>query len=217
MLTVCCVWVEANVAYTLEYVLRLRSMVHRHLQTPHQFLCFTDRPHVMPSGIDFIGIHKPEMGTPGWWSKVEIFNKVFGLTGPALYLDLDVLIVRDLEPIALPPSDLTLIPHAGSFNGSRGREVVKLYNSSVMRFDFGSHPELYDECSPAIKHKLWGDQDWIGRRLPNQPLFPVEWFPRLSEIQEPPKWPADARVILCKRPKNHEAVLRWKWFSEAWQ
>lgn len=215
MLAVCCVFVEANVAYTPDYVVRLQSMCRRLIKSPHRFICFTDRPALLPSTIKTITIPKP-IGM-GWWSKLELFNPQHELKGPGLYLDLDTLIVAPIRPIYKPNTDLVLIPHAGTFNGRDGLAVVKRYNSSVMRFTFGRHPELWTEFNVGTMRRLWGDQDWIGERLPNQPTFPLSWFPRLSEVEKPPRWPDDAKIVLCKRPKNHQALEKWPWFDALWR
>jgi hypothetical protein len=47
--------------------------------------------------------------------------------------------------------------------------------------------------------------------------MPAEWFPRLSEVVG--TWPAmepDAKVVLCKKPKNAEAVKTLRGFAEVW-
>jgi hypothetical protein len=31
-----------------------------------------------------------------------------------------------------------------------------------------------------------------------------------------PPWPKEAKVVLVKKPKNHEAVERWPWFEAMW-
>jgi hypothetical protein len=46
--------------------------------------------------------------------------------------------------------------------------------------------------------------------------MPLAWFPRVSQIEDGPV-PADAKVVLCKKPKNVIAARRWPWVQEAWQ
>ena len=219
MLTVACVLVRANVAYTTDYVRRLRGMVMRHLPRPHRFVCFTDQPAAVskvPGVHDVINVPTP-VDLPGWWSKLELFNKEHGLTGDCLYLDLDVLLVRDLTKVVDHSARFALVPPAGTFKGRDGKKVVTRFNSSVMKFRFGDHDYLYDECTRAIKEELWGDQDWIGQRNRTGETMPLAWFPRISEVRVPPKWPEEAKIILCKKPKNHEAAKKWSWFNEVWQ
>jgi len=218
---VACVWVQANVPFTSEYVFKLRQMVRRHLDRTHRFICLTDQPGVLQD-VETIRVPTPH-GWPGWWSKLELFNPAhwwaLGREQVLLYLDLDVLVLSDLWPLVAYGMDstLTLVPDEGVFQGSNGKRVVKRYNSSVMTFATGSHADLYTEWNSDVTRELWGDQDWIGERLPNQLTFPRAWFPRISNIGAVKEKAAGARVVLCKRPKNHIAAQMWPWVKEAWQ
>lgn len=218
MLTVACVWVQGNVPYTTDYVYKLRRMVQRHMRPPWRFVCLTDRPLLLP-GIETRRIPSPN-GWPGWWSKLELFNPEHFPAGTAvLYLDLDVLVVDALWPISLAGvgSALALIPPDGSFMGAPGKRVVRRYNSSVMTFVAGVHTDLFTAWTPEVTYAFWGDQDWIGERLPNQLTFPLEWFPRISSVGADEAKAAGARVILCKHPKNHVAAVMWPWVARVWQ
>lgn len=218
MLTVACVFVRANVRFCPDYVTKLRSMVRRHLPLAHRFVCLTDRPEAFAGDPEIQTIRVPQvpMGRAGWWSKLHLFDPENGLRGPGLYLDLDVLVVRSLLPIAeFMPEPLALIPHAGTFDGHGRRLVVKRYNSSVMRIAFGMAPALYRDWTSDVEQRLWGDQDWIGERMPDLPTMPLEWFPRISEIRDPPNWPEEARVVLVKKPKNHD--IKAPWIAEHWR
>lgn len=225
MITVLCVWVEANVPYGPEYVINLRRMVERQLALPHRFVCLTDRPEHLDAfgypGIEWVRIPKP-CGRAGWWSKLEVFNPMHQdvISGTRLYLDLDVLVVGDLaravwwhERATLP---LALCQHEGDFNGRNGLKVLKAYNSSVMVWN-GNESALYAEWTPGVARRLWGDQDWIAEQRPGLPTFPREWFPRISAIQGDSGKLGDAIAVLCKRPKNSEAAERWPWVKEAWR
>lgn len=220
MITVVCVWVQGNVPFTAEYVYRLRQMVDRSIgRSDWRFVCLTDRPEQLGADIECIRIPRPN-GFPGWWSKLQIFNPEHRLRGPGLYLDLDTLLVSDISPIANYAAKIAFVPHAGDWNGRKGLKVVKKYNSSVMKFtDLGAFPELYTKWHPAVAQRLWGDQDWIGEQLPDERTMPLEWFPRVSEInlaQGPDGIPPYARVVLVKKPKNHEIALKWPWFKQVW-
>ena len=211
MITIACVLVNANVAYTPDYVRRLKRMCDRFCPVPFRFVCLTDDPF---SGIDCIHIQH-NASLPGWWAKLRLWDKSLGLSGPGIYLDLDSLVVSDLTPIIDFPNKLAFIPHAGSFEGKGGKRVIKCYNSSCVKLDFSSNNDLYSSWSAAVACELWGDQDWIASRLPNLPTFPLNWFPRLSEVKGP-TWPDEAKVILCKKPKNHIAAKVWPWFDRQW-
>lgn len=220
-LTVVCVWVRGHVPFTAEYVVRLEAMVRRFVDREFSFVCLTDKPSMVPAGIQTIRVPSPGE-LKGWWSKLQVFSPAMGFSGRVLYLDLDSLIVSALAPIIDYPAKFALIPHSGNFQGAPGRAVVKLFNSSVMVWDAGEPAtsvnvsDLFRRWTPDVANRLWGDQDWIGEqaRTYARPM-PLAWFPRLSEIQGPP-FPEGAKVILAKKPKNLEAAKRWPWFAEAW-
>lgn len=214
MITVCCVWVKGQVNYSPEYVERLEMMVRRWmLGKEHSFVCLTDRPWELKA-VDTIPIAGPGK-LKGWWSKVRLFDSALMLTGRILYLDLDTLIVGPLGPILDYPSSFALAPTGGTFEGKGNLKVVKRFNSSVMVWDAGVNYRLFDDWTPSVAARLWGDQDWIGEQFPSAACMPAEWFPRISELgTEPPS--KEAKVVLVKTPKNEEAAKRWPWFEKAW-
>jgi hypothetical protein len=211
--TVACVLVRGHVDFRPLYVERLHSMVTRHIDRPFRFVCLTDQPQRMPAGVEAIQIRLPPR-VKGWWAKVNLFRPGI-FTGRILYLDLDVLLVSSLALIIDYPAPFALVPDgAPNFQGHGNRKCVKRYNSSVMVWDAGVATDLYTQWTPAVTNRLWGDQDLIGERFPNEATMPLEWFPRLSAVQPP--WPDAAKVVLCKRPKNVEAARKWPWFAQAW-
>lgn len=215
MITVACVLVSGHVGYTPEYVANLRAMVDRHLREPCRFVCFTDAP-VSVAGVEPIPVER--MPGFGWWSKLHLFRPDNGLKGRVLYLDLDVLVVGDLAPVVHVDSTFALLPDGGStFQPKDGRRVVKRFNSSVMVFDAGSEDGLWSAFTPAVADRLWGDQDWIAECRPGADMLPIEWFPRLSSIGPSGAIPAEARVVLAKKPKPAVAAQRWPWFAERWR
>lgn len=214
MLTVACVWVNGHVPFGVEYVEKLQHMVQRWVHRPFRFVCFTDRPWLLPDGMDRVVIPSPGK-LKGWWSKVELFNPAHELTGRVLYLDLDTLIVGSLDDIFDFPATFALAPHAGTFNGKDGLQVVKRFNSSVMVWDAGTQDHVFGNWTPNTAKRLWGDQDHIGEQCPFAATMPREWFPRLSELNGDPPL-VSAKVVLAKKPKNTEAAQSLLWFKEAW-
>ncbi len=213
MTTVVCVWVKGHVPFTPEYVTRLQSMVERWIDRPHRFVCLTDQPHLV-RGVETIRVPTPAP-LKGWWSKIELYNPTHGLLGRVLYLDLDTLIVGPLGPILDFPAAFALVPDAGSFVPHNGRVCVKRFNSSVMVWNAGCNRRLFDEWTPAVAKRLWGDQDFIGEQMPDAETFPAAWCPRLSEVSTPP-FAEDVKVILSKVPKNHIAAKTLPWFRPLW-
>lgn len=215
MLTVACVCVRGHLGYfNRDYVARLERMARRTIARPFRFVCLTDQWRNMPSSVEPIPIELPP-GLKGWWAKVQLFNPALRLSGRVLYLDLDVLLVRSLLPIIDYPAPFVLAGDgAPGFVPANGLATVKRFNSSVMVWHAGAQAHLFEAWTPAVAERLWGDQDWIGERCPGAAALPLDWTPRISSVRPP--WPQDARVVLVKKPKNHEAARRWPWFRQLW-
>jgi len=214
-LTVACVLVRGEVAYTPEYVSRLRAMATRWLDRPFRFCCLTDQPDAMPVDVEPIAIQK--LAGFGYWSKLELFNPARRWTGRVLYLDLDTLVVASLAPIVDDPAAFALTADPigrGRARDAFGRLIIRRFNSSVMVWDGGTQTYLYEGWTPADAARLSGDQDWIAEQAPDAAALPRLWFPRLSEVTGPPF--GEAKVILSKVPKNHQAVARYPWFAPLW-
>jgi hypothetical protein len=216
MTTVACVFVQGHVPFTSDYVRRLASMVHRWMDRPFRFVCLTDKvkpefgPNVEPIRVPWTGEFR------GWWAKTLLFDRMLGLSGRILYLDLDTLVVGPLAPILDFPAPFALIPHSGRFEGKGGLQVVKRFNSSVMVWNAGEQSAIYDTFTPEIPKRLWGDQDRIGELCPRAATFPDDWCPRFSDVKDGVLPPA-AKVVLMKTPKNIVAAQRHRWVDEAWR
>jgi hypothetical protein len=218
-LTVACVLVRGHVSYTREYVTRLYSMVKRNLQRDYIFICLTDQPKLFHSSrVTPVEIPPVIPGMYAWWSKLHLFNRQVKQLqqGRCLYLDLDSLVLRALDPVVDYAAAFALAPTPDYIKtaGKGARQIVKKFNSSVMVWNGGEQNALFDDFENRVSERLWGDQDWIGERSTTAVAMPEEWFPRVSQCLEGPT--RQARVVLCKKPKNTIAAATIPWVREAW-
>ncbi|MDR0520870.1 MAG: hypothetical protein LBH00_03345 [Planctomycetaceae bacterium] len=224
------------------YVNALADAVHRHLSPPFRFICFTDNPAGLDSRVEIrplpeMQLHAalPERG----WRKLTILGSNLGsdLTGTALFLDLDVVILDDLQPF-FDQSGQFIIVHEWGF-----RDPV-IGNSSVFRFEIGKHQDILDQfnahgeeirkefrneqayLSHAVHHKgmlTYWDAAWC-RSFKRHCLQP---FPLCYLL--PPKKPAGAKIVIFHGHPNPDAVQKgWighfgmraarpaGWISENW-
>lgn len=218
MLTVCCVFVRGPYPYTADYVVRLERMVRRYYRRPFRFVCLTDRPELFSAPIETVRVKTPKVpdNTVGIWTKLQVFRPDIGFTGRVLFLDLDTLVVAPLDPIVdVQAPFATAKDGDGAVSQDRyGRTVIRRFNSSVMAWDAETAHDLYRDWNSTIAWRLSTDQDWIAERRPDAHALPRAWFPRISQVQPP--WPADAKVVLVKKPKNHVAAATWPWFEPLW-
>lgn len=131
--------------YPAEYVNRLYRMVRRHLTLPFTMLCLTDDE----SGIDpdvvcrpIPSLQLPEGLPERGWKKLTTFTPdLYDLSGTALFLDLDVVILRNIDHFFTHHADddaLFIIK-----DWKYPRRITG--NSSVYRFRLGSFPDLLDD------------------------------------------------------------------------
>lgn len=150
---ICMKW---GTAYGPEYVNHLRAGVKRHLARTHRFVCFTDDGRGLHSDLEVMPL--PDLGRPNGqrdlrWRKLGVFGKTLAdLKGTALFLDLDLVIVDDLEPFFRHPGRFLIIRDDELFrakplrrvNPARDRFLAGVGNSSVFRFEIGAHSYILD-------------------------------------------------------------------------
>jgi len=160
--------------YPDRYVDILYNMCSRHAKD-FKFFCITDRNRAINSNINQVKIEQGNLW-PSWWNKIHIFNKHMPFEGKVLYMDLDVVIFRNIDNLWEFGNDNFIIIQ--DFNRCR----IKNYhvkNSSVMRWNHGSQHNLYtnflNEKDKIIK-KYRGDQDYITHMIPDAVVWPTNWI-----------------------------------------
>ena len=108
------------------------------LRVPHRFLCLTDNPR----GIDRSVETKPFVeDLPGWWNKIALFqSRIHDLQGTLLYLDLDMVIIRNIDDVVSHPGDFVAVP---TFR----REGE--FATALMRFEIGRYRRVWELFRPG--------------------------------------------------------------------
>lgn len=235
---------DPNRVYTYEHVNAMRSMLARHLHTPHRLRCFTDRPLDRTEVVfdDFtqtarvhelhpdIVLHPLPPDPPVYkhCRRLRIFDPAMGyylgaLDGKAriLQLDLDLVILDDVTPIFIAP---------GSFLYSGG-------NIAAMLFDVGEPRGLWDwysaypeaalaEARASTRSSTLSDQAIVNhymrsRKYPWTPLPPgIVRFPyKAGAIAWTP--PPETRAVhmygKTTNPSRPEVQAANPWIVEHWR
>ena len=183
MLAVICIkWGEA---YPAEDVNVLYQGVRDHLSEPFRFICLTDRPHGLRPEVetaDLPGTGALALRWRGCWPKLGMFAPdLLNGVDLALYLDLDVVILRPLDAIvaharARPglhilrewnPNIWEMLPV--SLRPDRGAQ------SSMVAWRPGEQDHLYLDvmADPDAAYALAkNDQVYIGVRARERHYFP---------------------------------------------
>jgi hypothetical protein len=194
VLTVACVEWGDYLQRGTEYVLKLRSMVERHLSMPHRFVCLTDSVVRRP-GVEGVGLTQ---GRDGWWNKVELFRT--GLfSGRVIAIDLDTVIVGSLDRLVETKGTVHLIDWGWTHNA---------YGNGVMVWDAGEHEEIWTRFTPEVPRRLRGDNDWLYE-LGGWDALPdgMNCSYRYHAVEAPPA--GAVTVSMHGRPKPHEITRGW--------
>lgn len=132
--------------YSAIDVNRLYAMIRRHLSYQFQLICFTDdavglAPEIKALPLPQLGGDEPKR-TRGKWRKLALWNSELQddtLRGPALFIDLDSIIVRNMDSYFDfgSPKDVIL-------EHNWARPLSGMGQTSVFRFYIGSHPEILE-------------------------------------------------------------------------
>ena len=213
--------------FPVDYVNRLYAMVYRNMDFKFRFVCFTEnsigiRPEVEIQELPELELPNgsPERG----WRKLTVFKKNFGgLSGPTLFLDLDIVIVGNLDVFFSHPGDFLMAHDKKNANKKEG-------NSSIFRFEIGKYPQILDyfeKNSEQVKNEVRHEQAYLSRELDKLgklkfwndywvPSFKYKCCPSwIKSWVKAPSIPKGARVILFHGlPNPPEAIIgcSGKWY-----
>ena len=158
--------------YPNAYVETLYNMCQRHT-SDFKFFCITDKKRDLKQPIIEVIV---ENKFKTWWNKVHMFNKDMPFEGQILYLDLDVVIFRDIEKLwSFAENKFAIIQ---DFNRCRIPNF-HVKNSSVMKFEHGRYHNLFEKFKQNesdIIRKYRGDQDYLTAEVKDPVLWPKEWI-----------------------------------------
>lgn len=160
--------------YSHEYVNKLYNMVKRNCTIDYEFVCLTENPKGIDPNVKIIPLPK-ELG--GWWCKPYMFSKDLPLNGTVLYIDLDVVIAKNIDKLfTYQPNHWCTVR---DFTRAM-RPKWEKYNSSIVRFQTGQLHHVWDNFQKDkinIQRRLFGDQDWLweSTRETQAMLYPDSW------------------------------------------
>jgi hypothetical protein len=212
--------------YGPPYINRLYAMVARNITPPFTFTCFTDssegvRPEVRCEPLPPLDAPLPAK-SPGIWNKARLWSaELADLTGPVLFLDLDLLVTGSLDGFFEHGEEDDVILAVNPV-----RPLERLGQTSIYRFPVGKLLPLKQafEADPeGIAGRFRYEQRFVTRTAPGGikfwprrwvllfrhdliPVFPINFF-------RPPRLPKDARVVLFAGHLNPPEAIEGRWKS----
>lgn len=173
-----CACLIHGTGYEWQYVDRLYNMLCRNLTPEVRLHVFTESTRLVPA--PYIKHSLTDWGLSGkkksWWYKMQLFNNDHH-SGPILYFDLDVVVVKNIDWIwQLPINRFWTIRDFKYL----WRQQHSGINSSVMWWDTNLHHQIWHHFSRAdiaqIIRKFPGDQDYLSSVLfaPNLRYFDLD-------------------------------------------
>ena len=151
-------------------------MVMRQTARPTRLVCYTDDARGITGAVETYPlppIELPEYRRWFPWRKISLWQKELeGISGEVLYLDLDVVVTGGLDDFFdYKPGHFCV-----ARNWTQPNE--RIGNTSVYRFQVGSHTYLYDrimsDCEGVLaKHR--NSQTFISREIEDMEFWPDGW------------------------------------------
>jgi hypothetical protein len=210
--------------YGPKYINRLYGMVSRNITPPFDFVCFTDNPEgiraeVRTFDLPPIDIEMPT-GTRGIWPKSRLWGPNLGdLQGPVLYLDLDLMVLRNIDAFFEHGSEDDVI-----LARNPNTPFERLGQTSIFRFPAGKLQPLqamFKADPQGIATKYHFEQRFVTQNAPGGvKFFPRKWiahfrlhcippFP-LNYFFEPRR-PSKAKVVIFPGGLNQELAIEGRW------
>ncbi len=219
---ICLKWGDA---YDSEYVNRMYRAAMRNLSPPFRFVCWTDNPAGLETGIEARDIEQltfaPELRDI-WW-KLAVSHPKAGLQGRCLFLDLDVIIVDKLDSFFELPGRFCALRNWISWRKTILRPAPIIFNSSVFCFEAGewgqvaemfmrdpnhakdrkqfSTEQVFMTHAVGAENAEWFPREWVQHyKYDMRPQFPLNWVVK-------PRIPQGTKIIcMTGYPKPHQAV-----------
>jgi hypothetical protein len=162
-----CACVIHSTGYDWQYVEKLYNMLTRMIPRGIRFHVYTERDRFVPSHmikhvLDDWGVSGPKKS---WWYKMQLFNSEH-FAGNLLYLDLDVVIMKDLTWLTEQSNDYFWTIRDFRYLQNKHTNTI---NSSVMWFNVEKFSWIWNKFLTTnmmdnIK-KFPGDQDYLNHVL----------------------------------------------------
>ena len=171
---VCMKW---GTRYGPEWVNRLYGMVARNTTWKVRFVCFTDdpqgiRPEVECQPLPEVRFDAVRIGK--YWPKLGLMQeRLGGLTGMTLFLDLDLILIDSIDPFFEHPGRFLIVrewkdPHLG------------YGNSSVLRWFIGAEKAVLERFYATPEDVIIGtyaskEQNFLTKAVDEASFWPQAW------------------------------------------
>ncbi len=236
--------------YPADYVNVLYSACRKNLTGDFRFVCLTDDSAGFFDGIEAFPIPELKlsegMERSGQWKKVVIYAAdLYGLTGRALFIDLDMVICGNLDAFFDYPSGFVTTDMGDDWRPNPTGKAKPAPGTCLFAFNLGQEAQILNRFLAAPQKaadEYVIEQEWVGAQASSMDYWPAGWVisfkrhlrqPIGLDLFLPPKLPPkDARVLAFHgeprpadliRPKAgfwdrfpHMGHGQVKWIADYW-
>lgn len=169
--------------FPADYVNVLFNACRRASRQEFRFVCLTDDPSGFHEGIEYYPL--PEINLPpeawfqpGVWPKLALYRSdIFGLTGRCLFIDLDMMVLRDLDsffdhsaPFVATDMGKAWQPEPGSAPAEAG--------SCIFAFNLGQETQIltaFENDTSAARRDFDNEQVFMAAHASSMAYWPHGW------------------------------------------
>lgn len=214
---ICMKW---GTLYGAEYVNVLYSAVAKNLTGNFRFVCLTNDAEGLLEGIETypipdIGLHEKHW-LGGQWPKLSVFcDDLYGISGRALFIDLDMMIVGSLDEFFTHSEGLVAIDEGVWVDGPPSTMT------SIFAFDPGRCEKILTRFRTNLDEmttKYRTDQAYLHDEAQPINYWPTEWLVSykkhlrqpvlIDRFKEPKAPPENTRVLVFHgNPRPIDVIL----------
>ena len=168
--------------YGADYVNVLHSACRAHISGSFRFVCLTDDPAGVGHGVEALPIPDiglaPQHWKAGAWPKLSVFSgDLHGLSGRALFLDLDTVIWGSLDAMFDYPGALvTLDSRPWRYREGPPRTMTSIFGFDIGRA--GAIVERFRADRDAFVAAYDNEQNFLHGEFANIGLGPIAYWPQ---------------------------------------
>ena len=207
-INVCCV--KEGSKYDGDYVNTLYLMIKRYLTIPFDFICLTENHKNLLKEIKIINLD--DKSIRGWWNKCLLFKPGL-LSGSCLYLDLDMIIVKNIDEFIINNQYLNILCNPLLLNNKIYYKInssMLFWNADNKKFNkiwfrYSENKLFYDNHKP-LPNEQAGDQKVIIESNVKYKFFPSDKIRFFKFIKDKETLDEKISIIVCKgeKQKNHK-------------
>lgn len=171
--------------FPADYVNVLYNACRAAISGPFRFVCLTDDASGFAQGIEAfpipdIGLAPAEWYTKGVWPKLALYvPDLHGLRGRALFIDLDMIVLRGLDAMFDHGSGFISTDMGESWRPKGRPGALKEPGTCVFAFDLGAEPQIltaFQADPAAAKRAFANEQDFAGAHARSMGFWPEGWI-----------------------------------------